>query len=152
MLRDSLNQALKEAMKAKDTRRTATLRLILAALKDRDIAARTDGADRTGIPDDQILSMLQTMVRQRRESITMYEQGGRADLVEQEKEEIAIIEGFLPRQMTEEEIQAAAKSAVAEIGAQGIKDMGKVMGLLKGQYAGRMDFGKASGILKALLS
>jgi len=152
MLRDSLNQALKEAMKAKDTRRTATLRLILAALKDRDIAARTDGADRTGIPDDQILSMLQTMVRQRRESIAMYEQGGRADLVEQEKEEITIIEGFLPKQMDEAEIKAAAEAAVAEIGAQGIKDMGKVMGALKGKYAGKMDFGKASAILKALLS
>ncbi|MBX3454177.1 GatB/YqeY domain-containing protein [Ferrovibrio sp.] len=152
MLRDSLSQALKDAMKAKDSRRTATLRLILAALKDRDIAARTDGADRTGIPDDQILSMLQTMVRQRRESITMYEQGGRADLVEQEKDEIAIIEGFLPKQMEEAEIKAAAEAAVAEIGAQGIKDMGKVMGALKGKYAGQMDFGKASAILKALLS
>lgn len=118
MLRDSLNQALKEAMKAKEARRTATLRLILAALKDRDIAARTDGADRTGIPDDQILSMLQTMVRQRRESISMYEQGGRADLVEQEKEEIVIIESFLPKQMDEAEIKAAAEAAVAEIGAQ----------------------------------
>ncbi len=152
MLRDSLNQALKEAMKAKEARRTATLRLILAALKDRDIAARTDGADRTGIPDDQILSMLQTMVRQRRESISMYEQGGRADLVEQEKEEIVIIESFLPKQMDEAEIKAAAEAAVAEIGAQGIKDMGKVMGALKGKYAGKMDFGKASAILKALLS
>ncbi len=152
MLRDSLSQALKDAMKAKDSRRTATLRLILAALKDRDIAARTDGADRTGIPDDQILSMLQTMVRQRRESITMYEQGGRADLVEQEKDEIAIIEGFLPKQMDEAEIKAAAEAAVAKIGAQGIKDMGKVMGALKGKYAGKMDFGKASAILKALLS
>src|SRR3546814_19524609 len=94
MLRETLSQALKDAMKAKDARRTATLRLILAALKDRDIAARTDGADRTGIPETDILAMLQTMVRQRRESITAYEQGGRLDLVEQEKEEIAIIEAF----------------------------------------------------------
>ena len=152
MLRAKLNDALKAAAKEGDKRALSTVRLILAALKDRDIAARTDGADRTGIPDDQILSMLQTMVRQRRESISMYEQGGRADLVEQEKEEIVIIESFLPKQMDEAEIKAAAEAAVAEIGAQGIKDMGKVMGALKGKYAGKMDFGKASAILKALLS
>ncbi|HEX6959089.1 MAG TPA: GatB/YqeY domain-containing protein [Ferrovibrio sp.] len=152
MLREKLNQALKDAMKAKDTRRIATLRLILAALKDRDIAARTSGDDRTGIADTDILSMLQTMVRQRRESIAAYEQGGRLDLVEQEKEEIAIIEGFLPQQLSEAEVEAAAKAAVAEVGAQGIKDMGKAMGVLKAKYAGQMDFAKAAAVLKELLS
>lgn len=152
MLRESLNGAYKEAMKAKDQRRTATLRLILAALKDRDIAARTDAADRAGISDTDILSMLQTMVRQRRESIEAYQKGGRQDLVEQEKEEIIIIEGFLPKQMSEAEVAEAAKAAIAEVGAAGIKDMGKAMAVLKAKYAGQMDFGKAAGVLKGLLS
>lgn len=152
MLRDRLNQALKDAMKAKDARRIATLRLILAALKDRDIAARTSGDDRTGIPEAEILSMLQTMVRQRRESIAAYQQGGRDDLVAQEKEEIAIIEDFLPQQLSEAEVEAAAKAAIAEVGAQGIKDMGKAMGVLKAKYAGQMDFAKAAAVLKGLLT
>lgn len=152
MLRETLNQALKDAMKAKDARRIATLRLILAALKDRDIAARTSGDDRTGIPDADILSMLQTMVRQRRESITAYQAGGRHDLVEQEKEEIAIIESYLPQQLSEAEVEAAAKAAIAEVGAQGIKDMGKAMAVLKAKYAGQMDFAKAAAVLKGLLS
>src|SRR3546814_8542298 len=133
MLRETLSQALKDAMKAKDARRTATLRLILAALKDRDIAARTDGADRTGIPETDILAMLQTMVRQRRESITAYEQGGRLDLVEQEKEEIAIIEAFLHKQLSEAEVEAATRATIAEVGAQGNKAMGKAMAVLKGK-------------------
>jgi len=152
MLRDQLNEALKDAMRARDSRRTATLRLILAAMKDRDIAARTDAADRAGISDDQILSMLQTMIRQRRESILAYEQGNRPDLVQQEKDEIAIIEGFMPKQMDQAEVEAGVRAAIAEVGAQGIKDMGKTMAVLKAKYAGQMDFGKASGILKALLS
>lgn len=152
MLRETLNQALKDAMKAKDAQRTATLRLILAALKDRDIAARTSGDDRTGIPDDAILSLLQTMVKQRRESITMYEQGGRQDLADKEKAEIAVIESFLPKQLSESEVEAAARAAIAEVGAQGIKDMGKAMGVLKAKYAGQMDFAKAAAILKSQLS
>lgn len=152
MLRETLNQALKDAMKAKDAQRTATLRLILAALKDRDIAARTSGDDRTGIPDDAILSLLQTMVKQRRESITMYEQGGRQDLADKEKAEIAVIESFLPKQLSEAEVEAAARAAIAEVGAQGIKDMGKAMGVLKAKYAGQMDFAKAAAILKSQLS
>ncbi|WP_374304241.1 GatB/YqeY domain-containing protein [Ferrovibrio sp.] len=152
MLRETLNQALKDAMKAKDAQRTATLRLILAALKDRDIAARTSGDDRTGIPDDAILSLLQTMVKQRRESITMYEQGGRQDLADKEKSEIAVIESFLPKQLSESEVEAAARAAIAEVGAQGIKDMGKAMGVLKAKYAGQMDFAKAAAILKSQLS
>lgn len=152
MLRETLNQALKDAMKAKDAQRTATLRLILAALKDRDIAARTSGDDRTGIPEDAILSLLQTMVKQRRESITMYEQGGRQDLADKEKAEIAVIESFLPKQLSEAEVEAAARAAIAEVGAQGIKDMGKAMGVLKAKYAGQMDFAKAAAILKSQLS
>ena len=152
MLRETLNQALKDAMKAKDARRVATLRLILAALKDRDIAARTSGSDRTGIQETEILALLQTMVKQRRESVTLYEQGGRQDLADQEKEEIAIIEGYLPKQLSEAEVEAAAKAAIAEVGAQGIKDMGKAMGVLKANYAGQMDFARAAAILKSQLS
>lgn len=152
MLRETLNQALKDAMKAKDARRVATLRLILAALKDRDIAARTSGDDRTGIPESEILSLLQTMVKQRRESVALYEKGNRQDLADQEKEEIAIIEGYLPKQLSEPEVEAAAKAAIAEAGAQGIKDMGKAMGILKAKYAGQMDFAKAAAILKSQLS
>ncbi|QDO99474.1 GatB/YqeY domain-containing protein [Ferrovibrio terrae] len=152
MLRETLNQALKDAMKAKDARRLATLRLILAALKDRDIAARTSGDDRTGIPDEAILGLLQTMVKQRRESITLYEQGNRPELAAQEKEEIAVIESYLPKQMSEAEIEAAARAAIAEVGAQGIKDMGKAMAILKAKYTGQMDSAKTAAILKGLLS
>jgi uncharacterized protein YqeY len=152
MLRETLNQALKDAMKAKDARRLATLRLILAALKDRDIAARTSGDDRTGIPDDAILGLLQTMVKQRRESITLYEQGNRPELAAQEKEEIAVIESYLPKQLSEAEIEAAARAAIAEVGAQGIKDMGKAMAILKAKYTGQMDSAKTAAILKGLLS
>lgn len=152
MLRETLNQALKDAMKAKDARRLATLRLILAALKDRDIAARTSGDDRTGIPDEAILGLLQTMVKQRRESITLYEQGNRPELAAQEKEEIAVIESYLPKQLSEAEIEAAAKAAIAEVGAQGIKDMGKAMAILKAKYTGQMDSAKTAAILKGLLS
>lgn len=152
MLRETLNQALKDAMKAKDARRVATLRLILAALKDRDIAARTSGNDRTGIQEAEILALLQTMVKQRRESVALYEKGNRQDLADQEKEEIAIIEGYLPKQLSEAEVEAAARSAIAEVGAQGIKDMGKAMGILKTKYAGQMDFAKAAAILKSQLS
>jgi uncharacterized protein len=152
MLRETLNQALKDAMKAKDARRVATLRLILAALKDRDIAALTSGSDRTGIQEAEILALLQTMVKQRRESVTLYEQGGRQDLAEQEKEEIAIIESYLPKQLSEAEVEAAARAAITEVDAQGIKDMGKAMAVLKAKYAGQMDFAKAAAILKSQLS
>ncbi|MGB8274678.1 MAG: GatB/YqeY domain-containing protein [Alphaproteobacteria bacterium] len=151
MLRTKLSDALKVSMKAKQTRRTATLRLILAALKDRDIAARTEGASE-GIGDEAILNMLQTMIRQRRESIEMYEKGGRADLVNQENEEIAIIEGFLPKQLTGEELTAAIKAVITKLGATTIKDMGRCMTALKETYAGQMDFAKASGILKQMLT
>jgi uncharacterized protein YqeY len=150
MLRDQLNDALKTAMKDKNEVGVATLRLILAALKDRDIAARSKGvAD--GIKDDEILSMLQSMIKQRRDSIEMYEKGGRLELAEQEAAEIAIIEGFLPKQLGDDEAAQAVDAVIADVGAESIKDMGKVMGALKAKYAGQMDFGKASALVKARL-
>lgn len=150
MIRPKLNEALKDAMKAKDDVAVRTLRLILAALKDRDIAARTRG-NMDGIGDDEILGLLQTMIRQRRESITLYEQGGRVDLVEQEKAEIAVIERFLPQQMSEEEVKVAVDAVIAEIGAASIKDMGRTMAELRSRYAGQMDFAKAGALVKAAL-
>jgi uncharacterized protein YqeY len=151
MLRERLREELKTAMKSRDQRRTSTLRLINAALKDRDIAARSRN-DTAGIGEDDILQMLQTMVRQRRESIALYEQGGRKDLAQQEREEIAIIEGFMPQQLSAEEIGALAMAIIAEVGASGVKDMGRVMALIKERYAGRMDFAKAAAIIKQLLT
>ena len=151
MLRTRLNEALKQAMLAKNQRAVSTVRLILAALKDRDIAARPRGVT-DGIDEAEILSMLQTMIKQRGESIKLYEQGGRLELAEQEREEIAVIEGFLPKQMSDEEVAAAVKAVVEEIGATCIKDMGKVMAELKARYAGQMDFAKVSGTVKQQLS
>lgn len=147
MLRPQLNDKLKTAMLAKDARVVSTIRLILAALKDRDIAARSRGV-MDGIGDDEILSMLQSMIKQRRESISLYEQGGRLELAQQEQDEITIIETFLPQQMSEAETIEAIRAVVAEIGATGIKDMGKVMAALKERFAGRMDFTKASAATK----
>lgn len=151
MLRTRLNESLKQAMLAKNQRAVSTVRLILAALKDRDIAARSRGVT-DGIDEAEILSMLQTMIKQRGESIKLYEQGGRLELAEQEREEIAVIEGFLPKQMSDEEVAAAVKTVVAEVGATCIKDMGKVMAELKLRYAGQMDFAKVSGTVKQQLS
>ena len=151
MLRERLNRELKTAMLAKDQRATATLRLILAALKDRDIAAR--GKGRTdGIDDDEILSMLQTMIKQRRESIDMYRKGGRAELAQREAEEIEIIEGFLPEQMDDAAIEAAIRETIDSVGASGLKEMGQVMAALRTRYAGQMDFAKAGKVAKELLS
>lgn len=150
MLRQQLNDALKAAMLAKDARTVSTVRLILAALKDRDIAARSRGV-MDGITDDEILQMLSSMIKQRRESISLYEQGGRLELAQQEQDEIGIIERFLPRQLSEAEVAATVAAVVAEIGAQGIKDMGRVMAALKERYAGQMDFAKASGVVKKTL-
>jgi len=138
-------------MRAKKNREVQTIRLILAALKDRDIAARSEG-NAEGIGDDAILSLLQSMVKQRRESIALYEKGGRLELAQQEAEEIEIIEDFLPKQMDEDEVEAAIAEVLEETGAETIKDMGKVMAALRGKYAGRMDFGKASGKIKAKLT
>ena len=147
MLRPQLNEQLKTAMLAKNARVVSTIRLILAALKDRDIAARSRGV-MDGIGDDEILSMLQSMIKQRRESISLYEQGGRLELAQQEQDEITIIETFLPKQMSEAESVEAIRAAIAEIGAGGIKDMGKVMAVLKERVVGRMDFTKASALTK----
>lgn len=149
MLRTRLNDSLKDAMKAKDQRAVSTLRMILAGIKDKDIAARPSGI--TAIDDAAILSLLQGMVKQRRESIALYQQGGRDDLVKQEGEEIAIIEGFLPRQMDEAETRAAIDAAVAATGAASIKDMGKVMAELKAKFTGQLDFAKAGPLVKARL-
>ncbi|MDH3230609.1 MAG: GatB/YqeY domain-containing protein [Alphaproteobacteria bacterium] len=151
MLRERLNEALKKAMLAKQQRATATLRLILAALKDRDIAARGKGQT-DGIGDEDILAMLQTMIKQRRESIEMYRKGGREELAQQEAEEIEIIEGFLPEQMDDAAIEAAIRQAIESVGASGLKEMGKVMAALREEYAGQMDFAKAGKVAKALLS
>lgn len=151
MLRERLNDELKKAMLAKDQRATATLRLILAALKDRDIAARSKGS-MEGIAEDEILSMLQTMVKQRRESIEMYRKGGRDELARQEEEEIAVIEGFLPAQMDDAAMEKAVSSTIDSVGASGLKEMGKVMAALRENYAGRMDFAKAGAIAKKRLS
>lgn len=151
MLRQTLNEALKDAMRAKNSRGVATIRLILAALKDRDIAARSSG-NQDGIDDATVLSMLQTMVKQRRESIIMYEQGGRTELAQQEREEIDVIEAFLPKQLTEDDTREAIAALIAELGATGVKDMGKVMAELRGRFAGQMDFTKASALVREKLA
>lgn len=151
MLRERLSESLKSAMKAKDAQRSATVRLILAALKDRDIAGRSSGKSE-GLSEDEILNMMQTMIRQRRDSIEMYKKGRRDDLVEQEESEIRIIEEFLPKQMSEDEVSTASREVIEELGASSIKDMGQVMGKLRSRYAGQMDFGKASQVVKSLLS
>ena len=151
MLRDEIISALKSSMKEKDPVAVSTLRLIQAAIKDRDIAARSKGVD-DGISDDQILQVLQTMVRQRHESIEMYEMGNRDALAEREAQEIKVIQGFMPRQLNETETEAAIDEVVAVTGAKSIKDMGKAMGALRERYAGQIDFGKAGAALKARLA
>jgi hypothetical protein len=148
-LRDEFTASLKEAMKAGDKLKVSTLRLITSALKDRDIEAR--GAGKT-LTDDDILALLQKMVKQRQESLKIYQDAGRSDLAEQEQGEITIIQSYLPQQMDEGEVSSAIDSVIAEIGAASIKDMGKVMAALKERFAGRMDFGAASGVIKAKLS
>ena len=150
MLRTRLNDALKAAMKAKETRTIATIRLILAALKDRDIAARGKG-NLEGIDEDGILAMLQSMIKQRRESIALYEKGERQELARQEAEEITVIEQFLPRQLGEDEMAEAVKTVIQDVDAKSLKDMGRTMAALKERYAGRMDFAKASAQVKEQL-
>jgi uncharacterized protein YqeY len=150
-LREQLNDQMKAAMKAADKRRVATLRLVLAALKDRDIANRTEDS-RQLLGDDEILSLMAKMIKQREESAETYEKGNRPELAAAEREEIAIIREFMPKQMSEDETKAAAQKAITETGASSMKDMGKVMAALKERHAGQMDFAKASGLVKALLS
>ena len=150
-MRERINESLKVAMKAKDKTRVSTLRLINAAIKDRDIAARSE--DRMdGVSDQEILQIMQKMVKQRRDSFKTYEEAGRLDLAEQERMEMEIIISFMPQQMSVDEVAEAAKSLVEEIGASGLKDMGRCMGALKERYAGVMDFGKANKVIKELLS
>ena len=149
-MRDAISTAQKEALKSKDKTALSTIRLITAALKDRDIAARTKGSGE-GISDDEILSMLQTMIKQRAESVKLYNEGNRPELAAAENEEIRVIQQFLPQQLSAEELDAAITSAIAESGAESVKDMGKVMGVLKASYAGQIDFGAASSEVKGRL-
>ncbi len=150
MLREAFTDRLKGAMKARDTRTVSTVRLILAAVKERDVAARGEG-NAEGLADLEIARLLQGMIKQRRELIALYQQGNRPDLAQQENEEIAVIESFLPQQMSEDEITAAAQSVIAETGAAGIRDMSKVMAALRERHAGAMDFSRAGPIVKRLL-
>ena len=151
MLRKRFSDAIKDAMKSKEAARLSTLRLISAAIKDRDIAARSDdGAE--GVSDDEILAVLAKMIKQRQDSAKAYEEAGRIELADSERAEIKVIAEFLPRQLSAEEADAAVAAAVAEVGAESIRDMGKVMAVLKGKYAGQMDFGKVGPAVKAALS
>jgi|SRR5580692_2201529 uncharacterized protein YqeY len=150
-LRERLNESMKDAMRAKDQRRLGTIRLMLAALKDRDIANRTEDS-REGISDDEILTLLAKMIKQREESAETYDKGGRPELASAERGEIEIIREFMPQQMEADEAKAAASAVIAELGAASMKDMGRVMAALKERYAGQMDFAKASATVKGLLS
>ncbi len=150
MLRTVLNDALKASIKLQEKCAMRTIRLILASIKDQDICARTEG-EANGISDDKILAMLQTMVKQRHESIKLYEEGGRLELAEQEQEEIQVIQSFMPKQLEGHALDRAIRQAIDEIGARDMKDMGKTMKLLKQRYPGRMDFSKASGKVREAL-
>ena len=148
-MREQITESLTDAIKAQDKRRMATLRLVCAAIKDRDVEARGNGKER--VSDDELLQILAKMVKQREESIRVYEEAGRLELAEQERAEMEIIQEFLPQQMPEEEVNATCAKAVEELDAGGLRDMGKVMAHLKSNYPGQMDFGKASCIVKGLL-
>jgi uncharacterized protein YqeY len=150
-LREEINDSLKEAMKAKDQKRVGTLRLVNAALKDRDIAARTE-TSRELLGDDEILSLLAKMIKQREDSILAYEAGKRPELADAERAEIAVIREFMPKQMSADDAKAAIAKVIADLGATSIKDMGKVMATLKERFAGQMDFSKASGAVKDALN
>ena len=150
MLREAFSERLKQAMRAKDARTLSTVRMILAGVKERDVAARGSG-NQEGIADPEILRLLQAMIKQRRESIALYRQGKRPELEQQEEEEIAVIESFLPQQMNDDQMAAAAKAAIAETGAAGVKDMGRVMGVLRERHAGVIDLARTGAIVKQLL-
>jgi uncharacterized protein YqeY len=150
MLRDAINNAVKDAMKAKQERKLSTLRMVNSTIKNADIEARGQG--KPPLSDGDLLGVLQKMIKQRQEAAELYEKGGRAELVAQEREEIAVISAYLPKQMSDDEVTAAIASAIKETGAAGMKDMGKVIGALRAKYAGQMDFGKASGLVKAALA
>ena len=148
-LREGINTTLKEAMKAGDKTRLGTMRLINAAIKDRDIEARGQGKD--PLSDEELLQLFQKMIKQRQESIAIYEANGRPELAAGEKTEVEVISSYLPKQMSDDEVKAAIDNAIAETGAIAVKDMGKVIGVLRGAYAGQMDFGKVSPMVKAAL-
>jgi uncharacterized protein YqeY len=150
MLRDDINNAVKDAMRAKDERKLSTLRMVNSTIKNADIDARGQG--KPPLSDADLLGVFQKMIKQRQESVELYDKGGRAELANQEREEIAIIQAYLPKQMSEADVKAAIAAVIAETNAAGIKDMGKVIGVLKTKYAGQMDFGKASGLVKAALA
>ncbi len=150
-LRERIGDALKTAVKAQEKLRMSTLRLIIAAIKDRDIANRTDGP-KNGVDEAEVLGILAKMIKQRDESAKTYEEAGRLELAQQEREEVQVIMEFLPKQLDQDEIRAACEAVVAELNAVGLKDMGRTMGALKERYAGQMDFGKASKLIKELLT
>jgi uncharacterized protein YqeY len=150
MLRDNINNAVKEAMKAKDERKLSTLRMVNSVIKNADIDARGQG--RPPLSDDDLLGVLQKMIKQRQESVELYDKGGRAELAAQEREEIVVISAYLPAQLSDDDVKAAIAAVIQETGAASIKDMGKVIGVLKTKYAGQMDFAKASGFVKAALA
>ncbi len=150
-MRATLNDAVKQAMKDRATHRLSTLRLVNAAIKDLDISMRAEGRD-DGAGDPEILQILSKMVKQRQESARTYEEGGRIDLAERETDEIEIIEEFLPKKLTEDEVASAIDAAIAEVGASSIRDMGKIMGALKAKYTGQMDFGLVGALVKARLN
>ena len=149
MLRDNINDAVKTAMKAQDRLRVSTLRLVNSAIKNAEIEAERGGKS---LSEDDVLGLMQKMIKQRQESIEIYDKAGRKELADQERGEIEIIKGFLPQQMGEAEAKAAIAEVISQEGATGMKDMGKVMAALKQAYAGKMDFGKASALVKGLLS
>ena len=150
MLREDLQKALKESMLAHDAETTGAVRLIIAGMKEKDVDARGNGAKEA--TEAELLSMMQTMIKQRNDSIKMYMDGNRPELAAKERKEIEIIERFLPKQMSDAEIEAAVRALISETGASSMKDMGKIMGALKSQYAGQLDMGKANGIIKSLLA
>jgi len=150
MLRDEINNAVKEAMKAKNERKLSTLRMVNSTIKNADIEARGQG--KPPLSDTDLLAVFQKMIKQRQEAVELYDRGGRAELAAQEREEIAIITAYLPKQMSEEQVNNAIAAIVAETGAAGMKDMGKVISTLRAKYSGQMDFAKASGLVKAALS
>ena len=150
MLREEINTALKGAMKARDERRVSTLRLVSAAIKNAEIEAQLAG--RPALADSDLLGILQKMIKQRQESVAVYDAAGRKELADRERAEIEVISAYLPQQMSEPEVKAAIAQAIDQVGAKGIRDMGKVMAALKLGHAGRMDFGKVSGLVKAMLA
>ena len=150
MLRDDINNAVKEAMKAKEERKLSTLRMVNSTIKNADIEARGQG--KPPLPDADLLGVLQKMIKQRQEAAELYDKGGRAELAAQEREEIAVITSYLPKQMSDDEVKAAISAAITETSAAVMKDMGKVIGALKAKYTGQMDFAKASSLVKAALT